>query len=547
MTRPLRIGVMLGRATTLAAWEAKILRDIAASDFAELALLILDDRPVRSGRWQRVKSRQWSTFLYDLYVRVDRKMYRANADAFARVDIGPELASIPTLRVRPVEERYIDRFGEDDLRVIREADLDVILRLGFRILKGPILETARYGVWSYHHGDNAKYRGGPPFFWEIDRRDPVSGSVLQILGDKLDAGRVIYRSWSATNMTSLYRNSNANYWKTAEFVVRRLRDVHRLGEKALEPLPPSTTGPLFRKPRNGAMLRFLARQASLWLKRRLAERRYREQWQLAVRERRDARTPFACASLRFLVPPPDRSYADVMLFERDGRTWLFFEEIPFGSGKGVITVAELLPDRFGPARVVLERPYHLSYPFLFADGDTIYMLPETKQNQQIELYRATDFPHAWALDSVLIENVLATDATLLQRDGRWWMFVNIATPGASTNDELHVFHADHFRGPWAAHASNPVVSDVRRARPAGPLFVDEQDRLVRPSQDSSLTYGYAVVLNHVERLTPGDYAETPIGRIEPSWMPGAVGVHTYSRGERHEAIDVRVRIRRSGR
>ena len=34
-------------------------------------------------------------------------------------------------------------------------------------------EIARHGVWSYHHGDNRFYRGGPPGFWEVMEDQPV--------------------------------------------------------------------------------------------------------------------------------------------------------------------------------------------------------------------------------------------------------------------------------------------------------------------------------------------------------------------------------------
>jgi hypothetical protein len=43
---------------------------------------------------------------------------------------------------------------------------------------------------------------------------------------------------------------------------------------------------------------------------------------------------------------------------------------------------------------VLERPYHLSYPYVFFVGDDAFMLPETAANGAIELYRAVSFPDA---------------------------------------------------------------------------------------------------------------------------------------------------------
>lgn len=90
----------------------------------------------------------------------------------------------------------------------------LIIRFGFRIIRGEVLHTARHGVWSFHHGDNREYRGAPPYFWELYERNPVAGSILQKLTEKLDGGKVLSRSWSSTDLHSLYLTRNAVYWKT---------------------------------------------------------------------------------------------------------------------------------------------------------------------------------------------------------------------------------------------------------------------------------------------------------------------------------------------
>src|SRR5437016_5781577 len=127
----------------------------------------------------------------------------------------------PSYRQRHSRKDLSTDFSENDLDAIRSAKLDVILRFGFRIIKGEILRAAKYGVWSFHHGDNDFYRGGPALFWEIWETNPVSGSVLQILNEQLDGGQVIYKSLASTHRYSLFLNRNAVYWKTAAFVTRK--------------------------------------------------------------------------------------------------------------------------------------------------------------------------------------------------------------------------------------------------------------------------------------------------------------------------------------
>jgi hypothetical protein len=90
---------------------------------------------------------------------------------------------------------------------------------------------------------------------------------------------------------------------------------------------------------------------------------------------------------------------------------------------------------------------------------------------------------------------------------------------------------------------NPIVSDVRRARPAGALF-REDGTLYRPAQDCAGDYGAAFWLNRVDVLDERHYHETPVRRIDPSWHPGGVNTHTYTRAGSFEAMDNRVWMRR---
>jgi hypothetical protein len=109
----------------------------------------------------------------------------------------------------------------------------------------------------------------------------------------------------------------------------------------------------------------------------------------------------------------------------------------------------------------------------------------------------------------------------------WWLFCNIGGRDFSSNDELHVFHAETPFGPWTPHKLNPVKSDVRSARPAGRLFCKD-GVLYRPSQDCSVRMGGAIVMNRITRLTPDDFEEEAVARIEPTWRKGMLGTHTLN-------------------
>jgi len=540
----LRIGVMLDSLTT-SAWVAKIIEDIQASEFAHVSLVILNTPAARQKpslrKWLKD---HWNLTLYHRYEHWDYQRGKADSDARAPCDLSTLLSDSECIKVDPVRKGPTDLFREDDLARIRGANLDVIFRFGFGIIRGEILRVAKYGIWSFHHDDNLEYRGRPPLFWEIYEENPVSGSILQILTDSLDGGHVIYRSYSATDFTSLYRNRNPVYWKTAEFALRRLRDLYSRGWKYIESLETYSeknnyVRRIYTIPNAFQMAVFLWRflrrtirtQMSLRLKGRF------RQWFLAIRKRSPERSFDNTLEYHIVRPPMDRFYADPFLVKRNGTNYLFFEDYRYSEGRALISCAEVGSEGTLSEPVeVLRRPYHLSYPFLFEHDGHMYMIPETRQNHTVELYREDDFPTRWSLAAVLLKDIFAVDATLHHADGKFWLFVGLSNGKYSNCDELGLFYAESLCGPWRPHRNNPVISDVRRARPAGALFYHD-GKLIRPSQDCAKAYGYALCFSEIIVLNEMEYIEIPVGRISPEWASNNLGTHTYSRTDDFEVID----------
>jgi hypothetical protein len=541
----LRIGIMLDSYAS-SAWVARIVEDIQASGFAKIELVVLNTPapPAEVSFKKRLKN-YWKLALYHRYEQWDYERNKTKPDAKAATDLSSLLRDVPAITVHPLRKGFTDRIPEEELQSIRSHNLDVMLRFGFRIIRGGILSAARYGVWSLHHDDNLEYRGGPPLFWEIYERNPVSGTILQILTDSLDGGYVIYRGHSSTQISSLYRNRNPIYWKTAEYVLRRLRDLDRRGMEYIESLATyredgTYTRGIYRTPDALQMTKFMAGLFYGSMRARVQSRLRGSspQWFLAIRRRSEPHTFNDPTGYKLMLPPNDRFYADPFLFEKDGKSYLFLEDLRYREGRALISCCELAPDGTpGPAIEVLRRPYHLSYPFLLEENGEIYMIPETKGNRTVELYRATNFPTEWTLDTVLMSDVYVVDATIYKADGKYWMFAGISNGRYSNCDELGIFYSDALRGPWKPHAGNPVVSDVRRARPAGALFRDSAGRLIRPSQDCAKAYGYATVFNEVVTLSETEYEERFVARLDPDWVKGNLGTHTYTRTEKFEVID----------
>ena len=155
-----------------------------------------------------------------------------------------------------------------------------------------------------------------------------------------------------------------------------------------------------------------------------------------------------------IIPPKNKFWADPFVLKEGEEYYVFFEEYLRSTKKGNISFFKI--DRKGnysKPEIVLDKDYHLSYPFIFKEKDTFYMIPETRANNSIELYKCIEFPNKWELEKTLMDDVQAVDTTILKKDDTFWMFTSIReNKGASTADELFLFSTKDFKSDkWKPH------------------------------------------------------------------------------------------------
>jgi hypothetical protein len=254
---------------------------------------------------------------------------------------------------------------------------------------------------------------------------------------------------------------------------------------------------------------------------------YRFDHSIPLLDKRQARFFLLCDDMR-------RYYADPFPFRRDGQYFVFVEEFPFETQRGCISVAVI--DRTGSVirpRIIIEEPYHLSFPFVFEHDGQIWMIPETADAKRIDLYRAELFPYRWKREGSLLEGVAAYDATVLRHHEQFWLLASLGRWKSTSWDNLSIFHARSLTGPWTPHSRNPVLLDAMRCRAAGAPFRRKGD-ILRPVQDCSRIYGGAITFNRVDALNEAGFRQTVIGRIEC----GTPGCHTYNRRAGLEVLDI---------
>ncbi len=551
---PLRVGVLLD-GPILSRFSARIIEDLQASNFIDLALLVYK-KPASSvpapskgpiGRIARILSNpklRKHALYNNLYLPLDHRR-RSRNHPLENVDCSAMLSGIDRIEVEPVGEKFVHRFPADALEQIRAKQLDVLIRFGFNILKGEILTAARYGVWSYHHGDNEFYRGGPPLFWELYESAPLSGVLLQVLTEELDAGVVLCKSLFATQPTiSASENQFAPYWGSTDLVIRKLNELHQFGWEHLQQnlvpqAPYRGKRKIYRSPSNSDMARWLAPIVVKKTLRRPFRKEVVQHWKIAIRMNGtpldDAASNGTLEGFRWIEPPRGHFWADPFLVEQDGRKWTFFEDYVYAEKRAHIAVAEVSAagNLISPVPCLKHPQHHYSYPYVFRDGTQLFMIPEALDSGSVDLYRCEDFPHKWAFRATLLKGKFV-DTSVWHHDGLWWMMTTRADPD-SRSSCLFLFYAETLNGEWRFHPRNPISTDVRNNRGAG-LIASAGRRLIRPSQNCSRVYGYSFTLNEVTTLSTSQYAERPLREFRPEGW-GVQAMHTYNRIPGAEMID----------
>jgi hypothetical protein len=542
--RKLRLGILLD-SFQVPAWLYHSIERIINSNLVELSLIVFNEyKSIDYEKPKDIKNRR--PIIYQVFNAIDERIFIREHNALKIMNAENLLSGIPSVKVKPIKRETADYIEPGEIDKIRGYGLDILVKLGFDSLRGEILTAAKYGVWSY------RFYGDPPGFWEVVNAQPETRVDLIVLNEETNGGRIIYSSSSFTYPFSPARNRNCSLWKSSSFLPRQIALLFLLGEKKfiLETEKYCCEDdPRIRKGTETPPTNLM----SLWLTARLLIRIVREifyriffldGWFLLFDLGSNGSIPYK--DFKKIVPPRDRFWADPNIIQKDNRHIIFIEEYLMKMRKGRISVFEL--DQFGKHTIpvsILEKEYHLSYPFVFERNDRFYMVPESAANKTIDLYECIEFPNKWVHKMTLMENVRAVDSTLFYYHGKWWLFTGISeNEGSFPEVELFLFFSDDlFTREWTPHPLNPIVSDIKKARPAGRIF-EKDGKLFRPSQDCSKTYGYGFDLNKILVLSETEYREESDVAVRPDWDKKIIATHTFGTEGRFRMVDAYTKKRK---
>jgi hypothetical protein len=413
------------------------------------------------------------------------------------------------------------------------VELDFVLNFGPESASAALGGGTRYGCWSFTpdlgYGLVEWYLAGQELLTvELRRTGPAPGE-------------------SGPLHQGVFRSEPRSYTETAGWVFKAVSDwpVRALRSSAGQPV---RAEPVSANGRRRAPVRMLLARTDALL--------WSEIWNVGVAAwpGLDPDGGAVAVEPRWLPDPPRGHYlADPFPLHggADGAT-VIAEAYDIATRTGRLVTTRWDPTGAGEGQwePAFRLRHHASYPFLVRLPEGTFCVPECLRSGELAAWRLDD-DGTWSRAATLLSGRRLVDSTIIQRDSKWWIFATDEDRGSATN--LYGWYAESFFGPWHPHPLNPLKTDVRSTRGAGPLFT-VGDRLVRPAQDCSRSYGGRIVLNDVVRLDESSFEEKAVGTVgiaEGSAYPD--GPHTLTflspdlvlvDGRRTQFVDLRVTVRR---
>ncbi len=531
----LKIGVLL-EGVQISNWWYTTLQQIKEAYYAEIVLVII--------KQENIREEESKPFFYKLHVKVDKFLFSRNTNYESPRRVEDLFQNAKQLNI---EMPATGEISSNDIDQIKSQNLDILLQSNSFDWKKSLAPLVKYGLWRLKHSEAKIESKGPSGYWEFMTDYGTVGFILQQW--KGGEENILHESIDYTHLLSIDKTRSNNYWNSSIVIPRILEKIFLQGPIALEKLQRKYSS------LNGAKIALEFDPISTFSSSKnfykylmgIGKRAWQkwvsvDHWYILFQLHQENFNPFEVELGKFIAieSKADKFWADPFVVSEHNQHYIFVEEYPYKDKRGHLSVIVLDENgKYLESGDILKRPYHLSYPFVFKQDDTYYMMPESHQNKTVELYRCIEFPYKWEFVIDLMTDIIGADATLFFRDDKWWLFANVDPTGGQSNSssELHLFFCDNLFAPsWQSHPDNPISSDSKVSRPAGKIF-EFEGKFYRPTQEGNGVYGRATNFMEITKWTETDYEEQLFQKIEPNWDEVSSRTHTFNFNQQITVVD----------
>lgn len=535
MQNKLNLGLFCRDFNNLADWEYRLFEKLL--DHKHINIKIIYQKKFNK------KAYNFRDILFKFFVRIE-KLHSSTPklESNIRNKVVKKLNKINLKKIDVKSSKYFDYFDKAISNEIKKNNLDLILRHDFNIIKGDVLNSTKYGIWSFHHGDTSKYKGGPSGFWEIIFNEAVTGVTLIKLNNILDGGKVIDKAFYSTKKNFLINN----YFimdKSLKLIIKNINILIK-NKKIQFKKQNNYSNKIYKSPNIFFIFKYyliILFEKLKKLQKKILKHVFRinsDIWTIFY----DNKFQFDINTSLTFFPKKNQFWADPFYYSYKSKEYIFFEKFDFLLGKGVISVGNLTDDKLENIKDIIVKNHHLSYPQIFNYNKNLLMTCESWQDNKCVLYKSVNFPYNWKIYKSFLEGYNLADPTFYQDNKNLWLFVNLSTDMINDHDsELYIFLVkDNFEN-FIPHKLNPVITDSRFARNAGSIFKFKK-KIIRPSQmNIHDKYGYGLNLRIIKKLNINEYHEEDYKSFKFNSNSKFNGIHHISKAKNGFIFDRRLK------
>jgi len=523
----MKIGFLLNKGK-ISIFYYNLIQAISIKSGFEIHFIVIDKNPFT----EKKQSLWYSYLLFSLYLKFERIITRIKNYPLNYVDL-PTGENFKIISVENIGKGIYTNIAPDDIEKLKNEKFDLFFRIGWGIIKGEILNIAKNGIWSLHHGDNDYFRGKPALFWEYYYNKQIAGVILQKLNSTLDGGIIQDKLYTNLNPFYITKGYYTVYYKSLQMVIENITSLQENGLLVKNTLQTSHViydQPLYKTPNIWQQFKLIFHLLFKNCKRKLNVKK--PTWYIFLNKSLKKELLYKYKKIN---NTKGHFSADPFLFEKDNKTFVFYEEASLKSSLGHISYFNIeLPE---VKHICLKENFHLSFPNIFENKGQIYMLPETRQNETITLYECIEFPMKWKFYKHLLQNISACDSDIFYHEGMYYLFscINKNDYLVDTSN-LNIYYCNTIDGEYKPHPQNPIMRDDRYARMAGKIHFTN-GKIYRFSQNQSLGYGSTINVHEIEILTANVFREKLLQTMSPKIFH-AKGMHTFNAISNSAVIDV---------
>lgn len=219
-----------------------------------------------------------------------------------------------------------------------------------------------------------------------------------------------------------------------------------------------------------------------------------------------------------------------ILSETKDRIELLVEEFHYATRRGRIDLLTVDPRDYSllDIKVLLETPFHMSFPAIYRHDGKIYVYPENSEEGVLRIYEYN--PATRSLENpaeILRDNVVDAIIRKNDQDGRYYLFAS-KYGSVAANNELLIYSSDSLTGNY--EPAGKLDTGNFGARGAG-NWLEIDGTLVRPSQDGAdlNRYGLGLILSEASFSEGEGFSFKEQRRFYSNSLLYPLGIHTINR------------------